>query len=236
MSSFGRNDDFYCWVAERASIFSAGLGDVDLMEAEAVEQGGDGGAGVFAGGVENAVGECGLLELLLGLGSGVGLEVLVDGHEKASGAGVDAGVLVVERGDEELGGGEGNVDGLAAVLAFDADVFGFELAEVDSGDRLAVDDKEETVAGEEVGKDGAGFGAFDHGVNGVDDGFEAVETLNTLDDRGDGGVEGGGAAGDCGSDAREDAGRGMTDKYGECSGAKDERQQDDEEGSGGAAA
>ena len=197
------------------------------MKAEAVEKGGDGGAGVFAGGVEDAVGESGLLELLLGLGAGVGLEVLVDGNEKTSGAGVDAGVLVVEGGDEELRGGEGDVDGLAAVLVFDADVFWFELSEIDSGDRLAVDDEEETVTGEEVRKDGAGFGAFDDGIDGVDDGFEAVETLDALHDRGNGGVEGSGTAGDCGGDAREDAARGVTDKYGKCYSAKDKREQDD---------
>src|SRR5277367_1492390 len=95
------------------------LGDVYLVKAEAVEESGDGGAGVFAGGVEDAVGERGLLELLLGLGAGVGLEGLVDGDEEAGGAGVDAGALVVEGGDEELGGGKGDVDGLAAVLVFD---------------------------------------------------------------------------------------------------------------------
>lgn len=149
------------------------------MEAEAVEQGGDGGAAVLAGGVEDAVGEGGLLELLLGLGAGVGLEVLVDGNEEAGGAGVDAGVLVVEGGDEELRGGEGDVDGLAVVV--DADVFGFELREIDAGDGLAVDDEEEAISGEEVWEDGAGFGAFDYGVDGVDDGFEAVEALNALD-------------------------------------------------------
>ena len=72
------------------------LGHIDLFEAEAVEQGGDGGAGVFAGGVEDAVGQGGLLELLFGFGAGVGFEVLVGGDEQAGGAQVDAGVLVVE--------------------------------------------------------------------------------------------------------------------------------------------
>src|SRR3984885_16245506 len=105
-------------------------GDVDLLEAEAVEEGSDGGAGVLAGGVEDSVGESGLLELLLGLDAGVGFEVLVGRDEEAGGTGVDAGVLVVERGEEELGGGEGDVDGLAA----DADVLGLELVEVDAGD------------------------------------------------------------------------------------------------------
>src|SRR5271169_4173569 len=43
-----------------------GLGDVYLAKAEAVEESCDGGAGVFACGVEDAVGEGGLLKLLLG--------------------------------------------------------------------------------------------------------------------------------------------------------------------------
>jgi hypothetical protein len=98
---------------------------------------------------------------------------------------------------------KGDVDGLAVVV--DADVFGFELREIDAGDGLAVDDEEEAVAGEEVWEDGAGLGAFDYGVDGVDDGFEAVEALDTLDDGGYGGVEGGGAAGDGGGDSSEDA-------------------------------
>jgi len=159
------------------------LGNVDLMEAEAVEKSCYGGAGVLAGGVEDAVGECGLLELLLGFGAGVGFEVLVGGNEQAGGASVDAGVLVVERGGEELRGGQGDVDGLSVVV--DADVFGFELREIDACDGLAVDYEEETVAGEEVGQDGTGFGAFDDGVDGVDDGFEAAEALDALDDCGD---------------------------------------------------
>ncbi len=79
-----------------AAVKTAALGDIDLAEAEAVEERGYGGAGVFAGCVEDAVGEGGLLELLLGAGAGVGLEVLVDRDEEAGGAGVDAGVLVVD--------------------------------------------------------------------------------------------------------------------------------------------
>ena len=77
------------------------------------------------------------------------------------------------------------MDGLAAVLVGDVDVFGLELREVDAGDGLAVDDEEDAVAGEQVGEDGGGFGAFDDGVDRVDDGFEAVEALDPLDDGGD---------------------------------------------------
>jgi hypothetical protein len=207
-------------------------GDVDLLEAEAVEEGGDGGAGVFAGGVEDSVGESGLLELLLGFGAGVGFEVLVGGDKEAGGAGVDAGVLVVERGEEELGGGEGDVDGLAA----DADVFGLELVEVDAGDRLTVDDEEEAVAGEQVGEDDARSGAFDDGVDGVDDGFEATEALDALDDGGDRGVEGGGAAGDGSGDAAQDAVGGVAYEDSQRDGAENQREQDGEEHAGGSAA
>ena len=139
------------------------------MKAEAVEEGGDGGAGVFAGGVEDSVAEGGLLELLFGLGAGVGLEVLVYGDEQAGRTGVDAGVLVVEGGTEELGGWKGEMDGAGAVGVGDTDVLRFELTEIDTGDGLAVDDKKKAVAGEEVGEDGAGARTFDDGIDGVDE-------------------------------------------------------------------
>jgi hypothetical protein len=54
-------------------------------------------------------------------------------------------VLVVEGGEEELGGGQGDVDRLAVIG--DADVFGFEPGEIDAGDRLAVDDEEDAGPG-----------------------------------------------------------------------------------------
>jgi hypothetical protein len=203
------------------------LGDVYLLESEAVEEGGDGGAGIFPCGVEDAVCEGSLLELLLGLGAGVGFEVLVGGDKESGGAGVDAGVLVVEGGKEELGGGEGDVDRGAV----DADVFGLQLAEIDSGDGLSMDDEEETVAGEEVGEDGAGVSAFDDGIDGVDDGFEPVEALDALDDGGNGGVEGGGAAGDGCGDAGEGSGGGVADEEGEGCCSEDEREEDGEDGS-----
>jgi hypothetical protein len=212
----------------------SGLGYIDLAEAEAVEECGYGGAGVFAGGVEDAVGEGGLLELLLGLGAGVGLEILVDGDEKACGAGVDAGVLVVERRDEELRGGQSDVNGAAAVFLFDANVFGLELAEIDSGDGLAVDDEKKAVAREQVGEDGAGFGAFNDGVDGVDDGFEAVEPLDALDNSRNGGVVDSSAAGDTVCDVSEHASGGVADEDSKGGSAKDKREKKSNEGPGGA--
>jgi hypothetical protein len=127
---------------------------VDMLEAERVEQGGDGRAGVLARGVEDAVAEGGLLELLLRRSAGVGLEVGVGRDEQAGGAGVDTGVLLVERGDEDLRGGKGDVDGAAGCGAggvIDPDILGLELGEIDAGDGLAVDDQQELVAGEDVG-------------------------------------------------------------------------------------
>jgi hypothetical protein len=218
----------------RLGLDSSPLTYVDLFEAEAVEEGGDGGAGVFAGGVEDAVGEGGGLELLLGLGASVGFEVGVGGDEEAGGADVDAGVLIVDRGEKDLGGGQGNVDGLAAVG--DADVFRFEPGEVDAGDGLAVDDEEEAIAGEQVGEDGGGFGAFDDGVDGVDDGFEAVEALDLLDDGRDGGVKRSGAAGDEAGEAGGDADGGLADEDDDSGSSEKEGEEEGEKGSGGAAA
>jgi hypothetical protein len=206
----------------------------DFVEAEAVEEGGDGGAGVFAGSIEDAVGEGGGLELLLGLGAGVGFEIGVGGDEEAGRADVDAGVLVVDGGEEHLGGREGDVDGLAAVG--DADLFGFELGEIDARDGLAVDDEEQAVAGEEVREDGGGLRAFDDSVDRVDDGLEAVQALDLLNDGRDGGVEGGGAAGDKAGEAGGDADGGLADEDDDSGCPENESKQEGEEGSGGAAA
>ena len=214
------------------------LGDVDVGKAEGIKQGGEGGAGVFAGGVEDTVGEGGLLELALGFGAGVGFEVAVDGNEQAGGAGINAGVGVVEGGDEDFRGGKDEMDGAigGAVWVFDADVFGFEFGQVDAGDGLAVDDEEDAIGGEDVGEDGAGFVAFDDGVERVDDGFEAIEGLDVVDDGGDGLIEGGGARGDEGGQARGEAGGGVMEEKREGGGAEQEGEQEGKERGGGAAA
>jgi len=128
------------------------------------------------------------------------------------------------------------VDGTGAVLLVDADVFGLELGEVDASDGLAVDDEEDAVAGEEIGEDDAGFRAFDDGVGGVDDGLKAAEALDSLDDGGNGGVEGFGAAGDAVGDSGEDAGGGLAEEDHHGSRSEDEREQEGEEGARGAAA
>ena len=73
----------------------------------------------------------------------------------------------------------------SAVLLGDADVFGFQLGQIDSGDRLAMDDEQDAVAGEQIGQHRGGFGAFDDGIDRVDDSFEAGEALDLLDDGGD---------------------------------------------------
>ena len=77
---------------------------VDVAEAETVQQRRDGGARVFAGGVENSVAKGSLLELLLRLGA----RVSVSRFGKSAGtstpvrAHVDAGVLVIDARDEKL--------------------------------------------------------------------------------------------------------------------------------------
>lgn len=141
-------------------------------------------------------------------------------------------MLVVERGNEDLRGGQGDVDGLPA----DVNILRFELSEVDARDGLAVYDQEEAVAGEQVGEDGAGFGAFDDGVDGVDDAFEAADVLDLLNDGRNGGVDGGGAAGDGSGDVAQESGCGVANKDGQEGGAEKKSEEEGKDGSGGAAA
>ena len=86
------------------------------------------------------------------------------------------------------------------------------------------------------GEDGAGFAAFDDGIKGVDDGFEAGEVLDFVDDYRDGGIEGSGAAGDEGGEAGGEAGGGVVEEEGEGGGAEDEGEEEGEERGGGASA
>jgi len=177
-----------------------------------------------------------LLQLLFGPGAGFGFEILVDGDEQSGAAGVDAGVLVIECGDEELGGGKGDVDRAISCGVGDVNVFRPEEGEVDAGDGLAVDDQEDTISSEKIGEDGTGFVAFYDGVERVDDGLQAVEPLNLLDHRRDGGVEAGGPTRDESCSPGEQATGGMTDEDTHGSGTKDESKQEGDEGSGGGAA
>ncbi len=166
-------------------------------------------------------------------GARFGFEVLVHGDEQASDARVDPGVLVVEGGDEDLGGRQVDVDG-ALVIGVDADVLRLELGQIDAGDGLAVDDEQQLVSGEEVGQERAGVGAFDDGIERVDDGFKAVKALDLLDHTGDGRCEGGIAAGDEGGQTAWPTRGGMAQE--ECQGDSSEHEREDEgeEGDGGA--
>ena len=121
------------------------------------------------------------------------------------------------------------MDGAAAALFFDSDIFWFELGEIDAGDGLAVDHEEDAVSGDEVGEDRAGFLALDDGIGGVDDGFEAAEALDALDDGWDGGVVCGGAASDSVGDVGQDAGGGLAKKDNHGSRSQDEGEQKGDE-------
>ncbi len=188
------------------------------MEAEAVEQGGDGCAGIRAGFREDAVVECGLRHLLLGGLADLGLEIYVGVHEQAGDAGIDLGLAIVDAGGEDLGGGQVHVNG----IAIDGDVGRFELLEIDAGDDIAVGDKDEFVSDEKIRDVGAFALTFDDLVEGVDDRLEAGQLADLFDDGGGGCVDGGGAAGDEVGEAVEEAGVGEMAKRGD----GDDAQQD----------
>ena len=199
-----------------------GSGDGDGVEAQAGEEGCDAGLSVLAGAVKDSVGDGGLGDLFFGCLADLGFEVGVGGDEHAGDAGVDAGVGIVEAGGEDLRCGQVDVDGSAVQgVSVDGDVGGFELAEVDSGDDFAVGDEEELVAGEEVGQQGVLALALDDFVDGVDDGFEAGELADSVDDGGGGCVDGGAAASEKSGEAMENAGGAGDGEVSEASGQED---------------
>ena len=156
------------------------LVELDAGEAEGVEERGEGGAGVVAGGFEDIVLEGGVLQGAFGFKADLAFEIGIRGRKEAGVAGVDAGFGIVEAGDEDLRLGKAKHDGVVA----DGDVLWLELAEVHAGDDFAMDDEEEAVTGEEFGEDGIFVFAGDDFVHGELNGFEALELLNLANDGG----------------------------------------------------
>src|SRR6185437_7803783 len=109
-----------------------------MVEAETVEQSRDRGTGIFASSVEDAVAEGVFLELILGMGAGLGLKILVSRGQQTGGTGVNPGSLVIDGGYEELRGGKSHPDRPSG----DVNIFRPELRQVDACDRLAMDDKQ----------------------------------------------------------------------------------------------
>jgi hypothetical protein len=73
-----------------------------------------------------------------------------------------------------------NVDLLALYL----DVAWLQAGEVDAGNDVAVNQHKEAISCQKVGEDGIFLGAADYFVHGVNHGFEALELLDAVNDRG----------------------------------------------------
>src|SRR6202167_2826123 len=148
-----------------------------LFKPKAEEEFGHSAAGVLVSLGEDARSKGGLAQVFDGLGADFALEGRVDGDENAGATGVNVGLLVVQVDGEELCRGQVDVD----IMLVDADIGWGELVEIDAGDGLAVDLKDEAVAGEKCWEDTAFAVAGDHFVHGEGDGFETREAANLHD-------------------------------------------------------
>ena len=173
------------------------------------------------GGAKDAVSEGGLFELALGFLADLRFEIGIGGDEKSCLAGVDAGLAAIEASAENLGSGKMDVN----VAAADVDVVGLESCEVDAGDDVAMNEHEQAITGEKVGKNQVLFGAGDDFVHGIDDGFKPRQTLDAIDNGGLRGIDDESAAGDGGVEAADQAGPGV-------GGMKDDRGEDEKSGQG----
>jgi len=154
--------------------------DVDLVKAETVEEGADGGLGVAVGAHQDSVVQGSLRHLLLGGLAHLGFEIHVGIDEQAGASGKDLGLGVVDTRGEDLGRGQFHMNGIAV----DGDVGGLELLEIDAGDDFSMRDEDELVADQKIGDVGALSLAFNDFVEGVDHGFEAGELTDSFDDSG----------------------------------------------------
>ena len=83
------------------------------VEAQSIEQSGDAGPGVLPRFVENAVGERGLGNLLLGGQAYLGFEVQIRLDKQAGRPGIDFCAPVIDARGKHLRRGQSNVDGIA---------------------------------------------------------------------------------------------------------------------------
>ena len=146
-----------------------------------------------------------MLELALGFLANLRFKIRVGGDEQSGMARVDARLFAVEARAENLRGRKMD----ANLAPADVDIVGLERFEIDAGDDLSVNQHEQAIAGEEVGENGIFLRAGDDLIHGVDDGFEAREALDVVDDCRLRDVDGEAAAGDGGIDAADPVGTGV---------------------------
>src|SRR5258708_23050702 len=92
--------------------------EVDLLESKPLQKAGDGRRGVLLCGGQDAIGQCGLLQLTFGFLADLGFKIGIGGDKQSGLAGVDAGFRAVEAGTEQLRGWKMQVN----LLAIDFDI------------------------------------------------------------------------------------------------------------------
>lgn len=194
------------------------LSNLDLLEAKAQQEGGHGSSGILCGFGQDAVGQCGLLNLLLSDCPDFALKIGVFWNEQSGGAGVNAGLCVVQTGDKHLRGRKFDLNGVTANLH----VTRLELTEIDSGDRLPVYDKQQFVTCQEIGKDRTLAIAFDNLVQRKADCLESLEPLNFIDDSRQRCIDGQAASRDQGGETVPLTGFGFPREYCEDKQAEDQ--------------
>jgi hypothetical protein len=123
--------------------------------------------------------------LTLGFLTDLSLEVGIGWNQQSGLPGVNASLIVIDASAEDFWCGKMKLNGSAIHF----DIAGLQIREVNSGDDFAVDHHEQAISSKKIREDTVFFGASDHLIHGVDDGFEALQFLDAIDDGGLGYVD-----------------------------------------------
>lgn len=126
---------------------------------------------------EDAGCESGLAEIFSSFLANFAFETWIDRNEKPGLAFVDMSSGVVQGNGEELRGRQMNMD----CASVNTDILRRDLSEVNAGNGLAMNLKQDPVTREEWRKDAAFAVAGDHLIHRVRHGFEAGEPANLHD-------------------------------------------------------
>ena len=156
------------------------LANLYIPETKARQHAGKRLAGIFVGGLQDAVLQCGCLKLALSFLAYLAFKIRIGRGEESGVARIDSRLRVVEASGEDFGLRQVNRNAAPAYH----DVAGLKLRQIQSGDHLAVHHQQQTIAREKFRQDGILALAADNFVHGVADCLEALERPDLADDGG----------------------------------------------------
>src|SRR5580658_5899892 len=170
---------------------STRLVELNLLKPQPLQQTPDGRRRIVLGGSQYAIGQGGLLQLMLPLLPHLRFQVRVARHQQPGLPGIHPRPGAVDARAEHLRHGKMQ----ANLFALHLNIARLQIREINSGDNFAVHHHQKAISRQKVRKDRVCPRAGHNLVHGVDHGLEALQPLNAIDHRGLAYINGEGSAG-----------------------------------------